>query len=434
MQRGLRAVGGAMSLLMLASASQLRAATTFSRSGQFVVHSLRAGAPTLNRISGTDDAVGVLLHPDLVAVGCERIKAAFLDSLKLRDEWRGKVHLRLLPGGAPDQRPRVGATRFADGWQYSISTPDEIKTARFVEAVVTALLMELSNRIPGPQPAEVPLWLAEGMTAEVLSQVGPDLVPQHSPLLGKYGDAWGQIEPGTRVARLSGSRDAARAVMRQQGALTFRELSLPPEGVMDGEAAERYRASAQAMLLELRRLPNGDAMLLGMLRRLTQHLNWQTAFLQAYASAFGSLLEVEKWWAMASFQFVVGQTALSWTVDRSLAALAEAVTVTIEVRTSARDLPARQRVSLQEALSRLAPEQANTVFQQKSRQLTALQPSMAPEVAALCQQYRDALEGRYISLGAVRAVRVLINRLDDLDRELLFLRDSAKTAESENQE
>ena len=384
--------------------------------------------PTLNRISGPGDSAGVLLDPDLVAVGCERIKAALLESLQLRDEWRGKVHVRLLPGGAPDQHLRVGATRFADGWQYSISAPDALRPARFVEAVVTALLMELCNRVPGPRPAEVPLWVAEGMTAEVLSQVGPDLLPQHSPVVGKYGEAWGRIEPGTRVTRLSDSRDAARAVLRDRGTLTFRELSLPPEDVMDGEAAGPYRASAQVMLVELRRLPNGDAMLIGMLRRLTHHLNWQTAFLQAYAPVFGSFLDVEKWWAMASFQFVVGQTALSWTTERSLAALEEAVGVTLEIRGSPRELPARQRVSLQEALVRLAPEQANALFQQKSRQLAALQPSMHPNAAELCQKYRDTLEGRYVSLGAVRAVRLLSSRLDALDRERFVLRDSARAA------
>ena len=50
-------------------------------------------------------------------------------------------------------------------------------------------------------------FFEEGLSAEVLARVGPDLVPAHTPMVGKIGDAWGQIESGVRESVVSGDRE-----------------------------------------------------------------------------------------------------------------------------------------------------------------------------------------------------------------------------------
>jgi len=155
-------------------------------------------------------------------------------------------------------------------------------------------------------------------------------------------------------------------------------------------------ASALAFLVKLRQLPRGDLRLKQMLAHLTQHLNWQTAFLQAYKPIFHSLLEVEKWWALARIQFIGEGAAEAWPPQRGLDILGQLLSVTLSTR-NAPGAPARRvPVSLQQAVRRLALADFVSVARLKQRQLAAVAARLPREVGLLGREYRILLE-RYLT-------------------------------------
>jgi hypothetical protein len=419
---GLLAAALAM-LLIGGGGAFLRADTVFSRSGQFIVQSNHPTVPSLSQVTPPDKNGRVLLQTPLLAVSCERIKSALLRELGLRDQWRGQIHVRLVTTTSSTQQPSFTAHHFADGWRYFVVTPDEIRPEELVRTMVSVLLLEMANRFPGPHPATVPYWLAEGLTAAVMSRMGPDLVVGENQMLGRVGGAFGKLMPNTRE-RVYGDRlVAARKLLRDQPPLSFEDLSLPRPETLQGEAKTLYRASALAFLVKLRQLPRGDLRLKQMLAHLTQHLNWQTAFLQAYKPIFHSLLEVEKWWALARIQFIGEGAAEAWPPQRGLDILGQLLSVTLSTR-NAPGAPARRvPVSLQQAVRRLALADFVSVARLKQRQLAAVAARLPREVGLLGREYRILLE-RYLTAvhqasARTRGQLVLNRRQSALLRELV---------------
>jgi hypothetical protein len=402
-----------------------------SRSGQFIVRSDHPTVPSLSQVAPPDSSGRVLLQAPLLAVSCERIKGALLAELGLRDEWRGPVHVRLKTATSSAQRPTFTATRFADGWHYFVVTPDELRPEELVRTLVSVLLLEMANRFPGPHPATVPYWLSEGLTAAVMSRVGPDLVVGESPMLARVGGAFGELAPSSRERVFGDRLAAARKLIREQPPLSFEDLSLPSPEVLRGEAGELYRASALAFLVKLRQLPQGDARLKRMIAHLTRHLNWQTTFLEAYRPIFRSLLEVEKWWALARFQFMGEGPAEAWAPLRAMEVLGRILTVTLSTRNGPSAPPQRAPTSLQRAARRLALADFVSVVRLKQRQLAAVAARLPGETGRLGADYRALLEGYLTAAFQARArtggrlfrdrrqsalLRELVRRLDRLDR------------------
>jgi hypothetical protein len=388
---GLCALAAAVILGCALPATQA-AVAVHSRSGQFIVHSPDPTPPSLARVGPPNTNSVLTLYPDPLAVSCERIKAAVLAELGLPDRWQGKVHVTIDPRAPPETFPTAVARRYGDGWHYSLRLPREIEGAAVVRGVVHAVLLDLANGSPGPNLPEVPLWLVEALTGQVLSRVGADPLARPNQVTGKYGNALGQL-----VATLSerGLAEEDRRVLnlaRAHGLLTFEEISLPTPERLSGPALEHYRACCQILFVALRNLPHGSQRLAALLARLPRYLNWQTAFLDVYAPVFPRLLDLEKWWALTAQR--LGATAGEFTLPARLgvAWLEDLVIVDVVVRTARNAPPQRRRLSLQQILTEWDYPNQRAIFMQRSQALRRLAASMPGDVRALVEGYASVLE------------------------------------------
>lgn len=368
------------------------AVAVHSRSGQFIVHSPDPTPPSLARVGPPNTNSVLTLHPDPLAVSCERIKTAVLAELGLPDRWQGKVHVTIDPRAPRETFPVALAHRYGDGWHYSLRLPREIEDVAGVRGVVHAVLLELANRTPGPNLPEVPLWLVEALTGQVLSRVGADPLARPNQVTGKYGDALGQL-----VATLSerGLAQEDRRVLdlaRTHGLLTFEEISLPTPERLSGPALEHYRACCQILFVALRNLPQGSQRLTAWLARLSRYLNWQTAFLDVYAPVFPRLLDLEKWWALTARRLGVSAGDSTLPTRLGTAWLEDLVVVDVVVRTARNAPPQRRRLSFQQILTDWDYPNQLAIFRQRSQALRRLATSTSGDVRALVEGYASVLE------------------------------------------
>ena len=396
------------------------------------MHSPHATPPTLARLPVSQRSRLVSLEPGPLAVSCERIKDALLQELGAPDRWQGQIHLWLRPGLRPSEPLRVVSTRFADRWQHALQLPEEVEATALVRIIVQVLLTEIATRSPGPNPPEIPIWLVEGLTGRLLARPGPDLVLEPNPLYNKVNDFWGQVLPSTRQQRPADVSAALRRQLQSRAPLTFTELSLPTAEMLTAENLDNYRACAQLLVGELLRLPNGPQTLWAVLQQLTQHLNWQTAFLLAYQAHFPRLLAVEKWWALAITQFTGRDEANAWPLLTSLQKLQDVLQISLEIRSGPNELPRRVAVPLQQFLGGSAFAQQSPLLQFKLRQLEFLRARVPPELVPLVSNYLATL-GRYLAqavlpsmaggyqqeapLPAKALLRQTLRALDELDRQ-----------------
>lgn len=368
--------------------------TVYSRSGQFIIHSASPTPSSLAQVAptGTETNRLIPLYPDPLAVSCERIKAAVLAELRLPDRWRGKVHVTIDPRAPAEAFPVATGRRYVEGWHFALRLPPEIEPPALVRGVVHAVLLELILRQPAPQAPEVPLWLLEALTGQVLSRVGPDPVARPNPITGKYGNTVGQLA-GTWQER--GPAEEDQRVLNQiraHGWLTFEDISLPTPERLSGPAAAHYRACCQTLFVALRNLPQGLARLNAFLGRLPHHLNWQTAFLEVYAPLFPRLLDVEKWWAL------VGQQLGAPTSDRETNArlgsawLEDLVHVEVATRTAPRASLTRQTLTLTDVLSQWDFARQRALFAARSQALRRLSRVVPEPVARLALAYAQTLD------------------------------------------
>lgn len=354
--------------------------TVFSRgSGQFVIHGAPSAAPFSAMGEARLDNALIRLEPALLAVTCDRVKQALLRELDCPDRWRGKIHFFIRFTPVKDPPVAIHSQLFADGWKGQVEVPDEIQTDKLVRTIVQALLLEMANRKPGPGLAEIPLWLTEGLTQLLMRSVGPNLV----------------LQPQTRLVLREMKTDplqSARIRLRQRQALTFSELSLPTPERLRGEAWADYQDSALLLVHELRRLPNGLACLLDMLRQLPQCLNWQTAFYRAFQSYYQQPIDVEKWWAVTVINAAGREQWQSWPAELTLEKLDEVLRLSVQVRKTPETLPAPANLTLQEFIEQWAYAAHRALLPGKVGQLAALHSSAAPRLAPLVHQYRQVLQ------------------------------------------
>lgn len=368
------------------------AVAVHSRSGQFIVHSPDPTPPSLARVGPPSTNNVLTLYPDPLAVSCERIKAAVLAELGLPDRWQGKVHVTIDPRAPPETFPTAMARRYGDGWHYSLRLPRETAGAPVVRGVVHAVLLELANRVPGPNLPEVPLWLVEALTGQVLSRVGADPLARPNQVTGKYGNALGQLMATLSERGLAEEDRRVLDLARARGLLTFEDISLPtPERLADPEL-EHYRACCQILFVALRNLPQGSQRLTAFLARLPRYLNWQSAFLDVYAPAFPRLLDLEKWWALTAQR--LGATAGESNLPARLGAawLEDLVVVEVVVRAARNAPPQRRRLNFQQILTDWDYPNQRAIFIQRSRALRRLAMSAMGDVRAVVEGYASVLE------------------------------------------
>jgi len=391
-----------------------------STSGQFVVRGLPQGAPALS--SGNSKSVGYLrLDPMLTAISLERIKQLIQDELNMPPKWRGLITVQTFPVHEDDTPVRVTSVHYTDGWGYGVELPEVVDKPRFVRCAVGVILAEFANRNALNREAELPQWLTEGLAAhlEATALLSLALEP------GKMAHSEARADPLRK----------ARELVRERGALTFTQLSLPGEGELSNANHDLFRACSHIFVHELLRLRDGPNALREMLARLPSNLNWQTAFLQAFHAHFPRLTEADKWYMLAATH-VSERDALSvWPIATTFSQLDEVLSTPVEVRASANELPIHTQVKLQRILAEWEPAKQESVLQQKLNQFEVLRRRAALELAGLVMDYERVLDSyihrriphpRTFSREAdanTALLRDVLKRLDQLDNRLELLRE-----------
>jgi hypothetical protein len=383
------------------------AVTRSSVSGQFVVISPNPLPSSARPPAAVTNADFVQLDPALLAVSAERVKKPLWRELgiDLTTPWRGRIFLALHPAESPDENVTIISTRFADAWSYRVELPDVSSRTSLTRALTGALLLELANRgNSGDRSAEIPAWLTEGLTQQLLSSGATELIlsPPDKAVNGL---------PENRTVAVEHGVDAfakVRPALRDHPALTFEQLSWPDDAQLRGDDGGVYHASAQLFVNGLLNLNHGAEHLRAMLQMLPRYYNWQTAFRAAFAADFPQPIDLEKWWALQTVIFAAGDAGTAWTPAVSSGKLAEILSVPVEFRSASNSLPARAAISLQAVIRNFDSARQTAILQTKLRDLGLAQWRMAPQFAVLTDAYRralaDYLGGNNDAAPAVRAI------------------------------
>ena len=319
-----------------------------SRSGQFVIARAPIIGPAPPRATSSAQPTLRYLVPELLAVSCERIRRQLLIELGVPESIGNKILIVIQPLRPTAQPIDIAVKRFALGWAYQLTISQQIEEEKVVRAIIQAVLLELANRRAGERSCEIPLWLTEGLTQQLLATSETDWILQPEAGTGQRVAADG----GNAVAifRQSGSvrqgvpRDplfSAHRRLAENAPYTFTELSLPASAHLEGTGWEVYQSCAHLFVQRLFSFRDGRAKVRTMLALLPQCLNWQTAFLKAFEGSFTSMLDAEKWWALRLAGFTGRDHWQAWTRATSVEKLGATLHFPAQLATRTNDLPAR---------------------------------------------------------------------------------------------
>jgi hypothetical protein len=320
----------------------------------------------------------VNLDPSMLVVSCEQIKSLLLNRLGLPDQWRGRIDLTINPALAEDQGPQLSAEFNPRGWNYRLELPRSAQEEILMRWLIHAMLLEIANRQAGAQSAEIPLWLVEGMSADLQANNFPTLIhqPGQNMTMELRWDKRGQLMPQE---------------LRRHAPLSFQRLSWPEASDLTAEGLPLYRDCAQFFVEELLRLNDGHACLRSMLAQLPRYWNWQTAFLQAFHAHFPQLLNVEKWWSVSYVGFVSGYKVQTWSDADCRNTLQSSLDVPVEVHFGADQLPVEAKITLQEVIRQWQPPQAHEALERAVDGLKFLEPRATPHWRPLVELYLKTL-------------------------------------------
>ncbi len=407
--RGVRGWHGAWILLgllavFLSGSFPVRAAALFkpgmaltSRSGQFVVFAPNPTAADVDSPASLMATNLVRLEQGPLAIICDRIREVLLQEMGAANLVHGRVYVYLRPG-PPTAEIILKPLRFAQGWQYELTLPTRVDRTRLVTAITHTVLQEMANRSSGGRVVNLPQWLVEGMTAQVLIAGGPALVPEPRRVLVV------EMTPRDHFA-------AARAHLRQHGALSFSDMNLPSNAQLVGAGWETHRHSAQVFVASLLRLSGGNLALVNFTRELGNYLNPQLAFLKAFNGHFRSALEVEKWWSVTVINLTGRDQHMNWTQSIALQRLDEILHTAVQSPAAGGELARRQNLRLQDGLMQLDFSQQRQVLTQTVRQLEILQWNAPRDLSRLVLDYRKTLADYLLERGRVEMRSDLRNRI-----------------------
>jgi len=352
----------------------IRGADTFvSETGQFIIHAY----PTpqfQDRSSLTNSAI-VELEPQFLAVTAERTKRVLLQELAQDDAYRGKVHLIILDRVPPDYPITLVSRVYSDGFEYQMGIPRQIENVKLIKGLIQAMLQEYANR-RSHRSSELPAWLVEGMTREVLSSVTPIFIANKQPVTI-------EIRGYDRLNR-------ARTFFSTNSGLTINELSFPD--FSDAVQMKRFQNGAHLFVHELLRQPGGPQVMSRFIQALPFSFNWQKAFYDVYRSQFHSPLQLEKWWALVWADFNSKRQQEKWSLGLSLEKLQGMLMTSLEHRVQTNSIPQRREANLQELLSETGFSLQKAVLEQKLQQLYFLSFNLSPEASALAEGYQEVIK------------------------------------------
>ena len=169
---------------MFARAQDSSSGTWFRRAA-FPASSSVTGAPSPAagaRLAGRPDVATntdfVRLEPALLAISAERIKASLRRELDIDPNapWRGQIFLALHPAQSADENVAIVSERFAGDWNYQVRLPDVLPRTRFARAMTGVLLLEFANRNARARCAEIPAWLTDGLSRQLLADDWQELI------------------------------------------------------------------------------------------------------------------------------------------------------------------------------------------------------------------------------------------------------------------
>jgi hypothetical protein len=421
-------------LIVLSAVATARAAVpspanldTVRRSDQFVVYDTRKFGRSLAAYADSDNPELVQLEPETLLLSAERIREALARQLHAPATGGGKIHCYLYAPIRNNENIVLVSTLYTDGWQYRLQIPDDLERTKLARGLVQTLLLELANRGTRQKSAELPTWLIEGLTKHVLCDVGPELILDSIPT--------NAVRRSLREIRGADPLAEARAYFRRRSPLSFSELCEPVIGTPSGEPWRLYQLSSQLLVAELLESNGGRARFLSMLRHLPNCWNWQTAFLHAFQ--FRSLLEVEKWWAVAAVA-LKGREALQFSSqEKYLSWLDELLSVPAQVTLTTNAVPIRTEASLVQIIADWEYGQQRPVLQQRLHQLALLRTTAPKQLAPLIEGYWACLQNyltrrnqsgyapetrREIHLPGPLLAREAIRQLTELDQQRNALR------------
>lgn len=385
--------------------------TVQSLSGQFFI-STTATEPAP---APTDLAAGrsyISVQPALLAISCERIKENLWRELGVRGPWQGKIFVHLRHAFSADESVTVVSERFGGQWICRVELPDFVERNRFVEGITGAVLLEIANRNAVEHSAEVPQWLAAGLSRELLASQEIQLIlppPQKvvNSVTLKFVD---------HNERKTNSLFEAQQILNAHLPLTFDQLSWPSDEQVSGDDGDVFRSSAQVFVAELMRLKNGPANLRAMLGKLADRWNWQIAFLDAFHADFQKPLDIEKWWALQLVQFSGRDLLQLWTLDESLKKLDAALRLPVEVR-AGDAAPLHTEINLQTAVREWDRSRQLQVLRQKLFELALLRIHLAPDAVPLADDYRQALQTYFQKRNASAKIVPVTGPIPDVPTE-----------------
>ena len=408
-----------------------------SFSGQFVIISTPAAARSPVASLLENDTNYVRLHPTLLPVSCDRIKQLVWRQLNTTAQWRGKIFLRLYPTASGDDPVTIDSEKFSDGWQYRISLPSICQKERYVRAIASVLLLEFANREARQRSAELPTWLVEGFSREVLASKELEVILPPPQVSGT----------GLRMTTLLVNSRYANPLARAHdqlctgSPLTFQQMSWPTAEQLEGDRGELYRSSAQLFVHQLLNLPGGADSMRAMLQQLPNYFNWQFAFLQAFHEIFQQPVDVEKWWSLQLVHFTGRELSDTWTAEESWQKLDESIRSSVQIRVGTNEQPMRAEVSLQTIMRDWEQPRQTAALESKLRELQMLRPRLIRDLGPLVDEYCRIIEaylqtlthpGSLLSFGKHAALRRSLNeallRLDDLDARRALIRPASKPA------
>jgi hypothetical protein len=364
--------------------------TSSSVSGQFVVIGSNPATTSAHSRIAITDPEWVRLEPALLAVSAERVKKAIWRALGIdpASRWRGRIYLALHPAASSDEDVTIISTRVAGVWNYRVELPDVLFRTRLARAFTGAVLLELANRgNSSDHSAEIPAWLTEGLSQQLLAASGAEMIlsPPDKAVNGL---------PVNRSITVERGMDAfadARPVLQKHPALDFEQLSWPDDAQLRGDDGGVYRVSAQLFVSKLLELNHGPEHLRAMLQMLPRCYNWQTAFRAAFAADFPQPVDLEKWWVLQTVSFAAGDDGPIWTFAASRSRLDEILSVPAEFRFASNSLPVHVVVSLQSVVHNFDSARQTAILQAKVRALGLVQWRMDPQCAVLAAAYREVL-------------------------------------------
>jgi hypothetical protein len=355
----------------------LRDIETFSsQSGQFIVHGT-AGRRLTPRPPTTNGTSIVEVEPQLIAVTAERTRQAFIRELELTDSFLDRIHIAVLNFAPPNQPIGIISQINTDGFVYRIGMPPRVPSVQVMKALIQTLLLEYANRGAG-RCAELPTWLVEGMTRQLLTRIVPASVFNSEPLT---------IERAG-YDRLGDSK----TFLQTNIPLTIQEISFPDFAKATSAELTQFEASAHLLVHQLLQLPNGPKLMTRFIQSLPQTLNWQTTFFQVYREHFNSPLSFEKWWMLNWVAFKGRQERETWTVPVALERLEAILATPMEIRSDTNSLPAYQDAPLQSFLKVADFGVQKDLLSQKLQHLFFVSLNVPPAVLPVWSAYEQTID------------------------------------------